>query len=272
MRRDPASLYWLGALGVGALILMSGLGAFFFKPEKSMEGYDLIGYGLLLVGGMLVLLSICGLIHVGVENMGINVKFQLPLLIRKSEPKDLPPPEIGTLPLGTLPPGIEFYVDRDAMTKVRGGLKDEFKRSYVIWAAWYAGSYAAASEVFATTGKPHKLLLLNPDGLTVRGVADAFNRDFGQLIRDINTTKDKALAAGVETYYFDGPITPMVIGEPESGNGWVRVEVPVPHSGERPNIVIYQAQQPELFHEFVKGFKAILSSPNTQGFVGSGRL
>jgi len=172
--------------------------------------------------------------------------------------------------LGALPPGIEFYMSRSEMNTARGSLKDEFKRTYRVWAAWYAGTYAAATEVFAATGKPHQLVVLNPDGLTARGAAETFNRDFDHMIRDIKTTIDKALTAGVEVFLYDGPITPMVIGEPESGNGWVRVELPIPHSGERPNIVVHQREQPELFQELLNGYKALRDNPNNSTY-GKGR-
>lgn len=64
MRRDPASLYWWAAFSVGALLVVSGLGAFLFKPEKPIAGYDMIGCGLLSFGGVLALVAVGGLVHV----------------------------------------------------------------------------------------------------------------------------------------------------------------------------------------------------------------
>jgi len=163
---------------------------------------------------------------------------------------------------------IEFYPDRPSMVKARGGLKQELEGVYVAWAAWYAGTYAAAEEVFESTHKPQKLILLNPDGKYAPIVADLFRRPIEQLRRDIETTRDKALAAGIQTCLFDGPMPLMVIGEPESGNGWVRVELAIPGSAVRPNIVIKQADYPELFQQFVQAYKTMLNHYETVGFAG----
>jgi len=166
------------------------------------------------------------------------------------------------------PSGIEFYPDRPSLVKARGGLKKELESVYVAWAAWYAGTHAAAEEVFESTHKPQKLILLNPDGKYAPIVGDLFRRPLEQLRRDIETTRDKALAAGIKTYLFDGPMELMVIGEPESGNGWVRVEIAIPGSAVRPNIVIRQTDYPELFQQFVQAYKTMLSHHETVSFVG----
>ena len=169
-------------------------------------------------------------------------------------------------------PPIEFYLDRDAMRKARGGLLDELQSCTRVWAAWYAGTYAAASEIFARTGKPQRLILLNPDSLSTRLIASTLARSQEQLIRDIQTTTKKALDAGISVRQVDRAILPMVIGEPESGKGWVRAEIAIPFSGVRPNVIIRQEQQPELFQEFVRAFKTMWDDPETIQFVGAGEV
>ena len=202
-----------------------------------------------------------------------DTRFQSPL--RRSQPSAVvlssPDPSMALDDPPAIPPGIEFYPTRDAMNKVRGSLRAELDSVYVAWAAWYAGSHAAAEEVFEATGKPQRLILLNPQGSCTAAVANFFRRPRNQLERDVETTKDKALAAGIDTYLVDGPITPMVIGEPQSGNGWVRVEIPIPFSAVRPNVVIRQSDYPQLFHEFAQRYDEMIRHPETISFAGSGK-
>ena len=166
---------------------------------------------------------------------------------------------------------IEFYPDRSSMVKARGGLKKEMEGVYVAWASWYAGTHATAEETFRTTHKPQRLVLLNPDGKYAPSAAKLFRRPLDQFKRDVETTIAKAREAGVEVYLFDGPMTLMLIAEPESrnGRGWVRVEIAIPDSAVRPNFVIKEAGYPELFQEFVAAFKAMVNHHETVSFVGS---
>ena len=157
------------------------------------------------------------------------------------------------------------------MVAARGGLKKELEGIYVAWASWYAGTHAATEETFRTTHKPQKLLLLDPDGKFAQITARLFLRPLHHFKADVETARDKALEAGVDVRLFDGPMTLMLIAEPEtrSGKGWVRVEIAIPDSALRPNIVIHEAAYPELFQEFVAAFKAVFDNPETIRFVGA---
>jgi len=206
MRRDPASSFWWGAMAVGVTAFFGGVATLLVNTEakEPSSRWEAVGWIALVAGIVFAVLAAVGLLHVWGESMGW--KFQWPLrwpLKAATKSRDLDPVEAA--PERALPEGIEFYPTRDAMNKVRGGLRAELDGVYVAWAAWYAGSNATAQEVYEATGKPQRLILLNPEGRCAQPVADWFKRPFNQFQRDIETTKDKALAAGVENLFRGWP-------------------------------------------------------------------
>ncbi len=155
---------------------------------------------------------------------------------------------------------VEFYPDRPSMIAARGGLNNELKDVHIAWAAWFAGTHATNENTFKVTHNPRKVVLLKPDGLAAHSAAALFDQTFEQFQNNVKATISKALESKVEVYLVDGPITLMLIAEPEArgGHGWVRIEIPIPGSSVRPNIVFQEADFPELFHDFVEGFKAMM--------------
>lgn len=133
---------------------------------------------------------------------------------------------------------IEFYNDRSAMIHARGGLENELRTVEIAWAAWYTGTYASAHEVFSATRRIQRLILLDPEGAYVREFSSLFQRTPDELRSDIQTATRQALKAGVQVRWFDGPITNMLLGDPDSPKGWARVEVLVSLTANRPGFVV----------------------------------
>jgi len=157
------------------------------------------------------------------------------------------------------PKGPTTYLTRSAMDRERRGLMNELQDTEVVWAAWFAGTYAVANEVFQATRKPQRLILLDPHGDHIHTFAEIFSRTPEELSSHIKTTTRRALEAGLETYWFDGPLASMVLYEPESGNGWARIEVSVPLSEiMRPNILFRQADYPQEFEDVKRTYEAML--------------
>ena len=155
-----------------------------------------------------------------------------------------------------LAPSVKFYPDRDAVVKARGGIVDELKSCTRVW-AWYTGTHAALGDIFKATPKLKRLVLLESEGKNSQRHAAILDQPYEQFKQDIQATVDKAHEAGVEVIFVDAPETLMLIAEPESRGGWIRIEIVIPGSTERPSIVIEEATDPKRFHEFVEGFKSM---------------
>jgi hypothetical protein len=147
-------------------------------------------------------------------------------------------------------PQVEFYENRTTLNGIRKGLEEELKTVEDAWLLTFTGVYAANLELFKLH-RIKKLILLHPEGREIITTAPAFNREPDEtagLIR--TTTRNAQQAGGVEVRWFDGPITGMLIGDPDSldpNKGWVRVEVPFPYWGERVGFLITKAEYPNLF-------------------------
>lgn len=143
-------------------------------------------------------------------------------------------------------PQIEFYMDRDELGHL---LQQELSEADSMDAIWYTGTHATNYQVFDQS-RPmplRRLILLDPDGYAIEGLALSTKTTVESLASQIRETSRQASRRGVHVMWFDGPITPMVIGNPTSlEDAWVRVEVPLHFTAHRPGFRIHQRDDPNL--------------------------
>ena len=139
---------------------------------------------------------------------------------------------------------VAFYPDRDALEKSDHTIRDEFKTGAEIWAAWFAGTHVSTQDLLAKPNGLRRLILADPDGEQIGQLAQSFNRPLTQLQADIRTLTKQAGDKGVQVCSYDGALVPMVIGNPQSENCWVRFEIPIYFQTERPNLIIHRANAP----------------------------
>lgn len=154
--------------------------------------------------------------------------------------------------------GSTFYPDRPTMNRTTGGLVKDLLGVEIAWAAWYTGVHAANEEVWANTAQPHVVVLLDPEREYIRGFAPLFLRQASELGAQIKTATRRALAAGAEVYWFNGPMISMLFGDPDSDDGWVRFELAIPFSPIRPNVVIRRRDYPALFGALKHNFTEMI--------------
>jgi len=152
-------------------------------------------------------------------------------------------------------PQIDFYENREALNRLRGGLQAELAVVEVAWLATATGIYASNLSLFET-GKIKRLLLLKPDveghlRTFARGVPDWPPDRLADLIK-ITTTSAKA--AGVEVRWYDGPLMSALYGDPYSDHGWTRVEVFTPHYADRMGILVTADVYTSLHKTLVASF------------------
>ena len=139
---------------------------------------------------------------------------------------------------------------------VKGGIEKEIQKSKRIWLSAFTAAHVTDNELFKSK-KIERLVLLDPNGRHIETFAPHFERKPGALKAQIETATEQARASATEVRWFNGPITPMVIGEPGSGKGWARPEIPVTRSGERPGFKVWQRSHPDLYATLVDSFESM---------------
>lgn len=104
-------------------------------------------------------------------------------------------------------------------------------------------------------GRIRRLILIDPGGRYIDGFAPAFERTRDELSQQIRMATRRAVEAGVDVRWFDGPVFCVVIGDPHSNQAWARVEIPISLTAQRPGFRIRRETSPELYRGFVEVFE-----------------
>src|SRR5688572_20553194 len=139
-----------------------------------------------------------------------------------------------------------------------------------IWVVTHAGTTIRGAQLIR---QPlHRLIVLDPadSALAIPVFANAAVRDSAKTIRgEVDNSLDHVRLRHKEIVelkldevktavrLFDGPITSVIIGNPESkSEGWAQVETYLPFSSvnDRPSIFFKQKDYPELFGTIVSSF------------------
>jgi hypothetical protein len=156
-------------------------------------------------------------------------------------------------------PGIEFYRNRNALNKGRGGIGDELLTTPAAWAIWPAGHHVANLST-EQRKRLRKMLLGSPvtDEGTARyahGAEAGTPQHVSEVIRYATTL---GMRDSVDVRWHHERMTSVVVGNPDNPNdGWVRVELCLPHlpSTERPSLVISGKIYPDVVRSVVDAVK-----------------
>lgn len=161
-------------------------------------------------------------------------------------------------------PSVDVYESRADLNRARGGLEEELRQVDEAWAAWPVGTHAQAHDVFARTGKPQKLILLDPWHTHIKTIASLFQRTTEELQSDILITTRLARKAGAQVFWFNGPMTSMLFGNPMSDDGWLRIEIAFPLSSTRPSVLLRRSSSARLYDDLRAVFEAMIGDEATE--------
>jgi hypothetical protein len=159
------------------------------------------------------------------------------------------------------PTRIEFYANRNDLHRRRGGLQQEVRNIDTAWMATWTGVYAANYEVFQSR-RITRLILIDPDGGGFAGLATAFWRTAQEVENEILTTTRLAMQSGTDVRWSTAPITGMLIADPESEDGWIRVEAAFPFFADRPGFLVTRSGHSDLFVALKRSFEELWISGN----------
>ena len=120
--------------------------------------------------------------------------------------------------------GFEFNVNRDALSK-RRNISQILEEADSVWALWNTGQDAWRRHLLRNP-KIKRLILPDPHSDAIQLLASGRGRQHHELMTEITFTTNEAKAGGIPIKWFFGLIgNTMTFVNPESGHGWVQVEV-----------------------------------------------
>jgi hypothetical protein len=135
-------------------------------------------------------------------------------------------------------------------------IQAEMQMADAIWAAWYTGHYLAVNNLFTRYPVITRLILLDRNSAMIGQIAASLEIGRAIILQEITDTTERACKAGIEVRWYDGPLTPMVIGSPSSPNRtWARVGIPISASSQRPSFVANRAASPVLVDEIKSAYE-----------------
>ena len=100
------------------------------------------------------------------------------------------------------------------------------------------------------------MILLDPESDYMNYHSALYLREPKDLLPVIKTTTQRALDSGVEIRWYRRPIPfSLLIGDPESQSGRIRVELPIPYEAVSSRPSIYIERGDPLFGVFLKHFQ-----------------
>ncbi len=173
--------------------------------------------------------------------------------------------------------GLGVYTNRANLRNERGELSNELKGHERVWAIWHECRIATLKQEVQKCNI-EKVILTHPldNYMIAHFVNMAIDKpltinDMKQEIRlktnEIKHTAKHIKGTGAEVRYYKGPISCTLIladtmrleGNKFSEKAWARIETGIPFqdTDNRPNIVIMNQYQPELFEVLRKHFDLI---------------
>lgn len=119
---------------------------------------------------------------------------------------------------------FEFNIDRDALSK-RRNLNQILEEADCVWALWNTGQDAWRRHLLRNP-KIKRLILPDPHSDALQLLASGRGRQHYELVTEITATTGEAKEGGIPVRWFFGLIgNTMTFVNPESGHGWVQIEV-----------------------------------------------
>jgi hypothetical protein len=139
-------------------------------------------------------------------------------------------------------------------------LAEEIGSATTVWCAWQTGSTQLASQQWKTIHPNIRMILTHPESITLEAIAKLGKMQpplMAQSIRQLSSDVEKN---GGEVRWFDGPMqSSLIIVNPESDDGWARIEVLLPfqEASLRPSILVTKKGDREFFAKLKKTFTDI---------------
>lgn len=161
--------------------------------------------------------------------------------------------------------GVEFYPCRPSMEVATKYIK----RHEVIYAVFATGQGLRDAKIYKDLKRFKYLILLNPDKPHLEEYGTGFHskieedlrEEYRDISENIRKTTNKASPHMQEVKWLDGCLPfSMMLGDPESGNGEVLIEVYIPHreAYDRPMLIFSQNNYPELFQVLKESYQNML--------------
>src|SRR5262249_35552354 len=138
---------------------------------------------------------------------------------------------------------VQFYQGRNDPGRPR--LHDVINGASLVWIATHTAGNIRNSDLLRHPIE--RLILLDPNGVALESLSQiTLDRTADQLRNEINQSIVIATTNKVPVKVFNGPVTSIIIGNPQSGNGWVEIEQYFPWSraNDRPGLHFNQNQYP----------------------------
>lgn len=152
---------------------------------------------------------------------------------------------------------VEFYEDRTAMVKERGGIDNELDEAKEAWVAFESGHHfnTMAPE---RRKKITRLILVGPDTALARNLADALGDKWGTFEAAVRQATDFALREGVDVRWSSLPLLNIIIGNPD-GDAWARFQTYLPYTqaAHWPNTVITKSGHPKAFVNIKESYERL---------------
>ena len=148
-----------------------------------------------------------------------------------------------------------LYEDRPPAGK---DFANEIASKRPLWVAIFAGTYIRNQMMLDEHSSIDRLLLVHPQGSFVEVLAKVTKQDVETLRTNIEATTRDAQKYQVPVRWFDGPFLNCVITDPRAPHS-ARVEVLVPFSATRPNVIPDPVRHGTLIKTIRDSFEAVWS-------------
>lgn len=151
---------------------------------------------------------------------------------------------------------LEFYETRNDMVTETGGLTNELKEVRTACVAFESGGFFTGVDR-ALIRRIERMILLDPecDFLGIVAVMQGSTRE--SYAFRITEATELAISLGIKIRWSDKPILNMVLGYPDSGNDWARIQHQIPHKQAAywPNIKIDSRRHSRMYSTYKEEFE-----------------
>ena len=151
---------------------------------------------------------------------------------------------------------LEFYEDRTAMTKERGGLANELQGVSRAWVSLVAGAHFAVLPD-SLVKKIDKLILTNPDSEVIAHLSRFPQYEHANFQFHIRAAIQRGKSLNIPLRVSPIPTSVLIIGEPDEPVAWARMQVFMPYvlGSEQPSFIVRKSDHPQLFQVIKSHFE-----------------